>query len=93
LNNRVVIETRQDCVERFFRISVSRLDVFGKRGSVKSSRLRLPKARWVKPQVMLEVEFGGKTGDGLLRHSSYKGIRRDIAEPPKRRRRGFVRLG
>jgi bifunctional non-homologous end joining protein LigD len=58
---------------------------------MKSSRLRFPKARWVKPEVMVEAEFRGKTGDGLLRHPSYKGIRRDIAEPPKRRRRSLRR--
>jgi len=44
---------------------------------MKSSRLRFPKARWVKPQLMVEAEFRGKTGEGLLRHPSYKGIRRD----------------
>jgi bifunctional non-homologous end joining protein LigD len=26
----------------------------------------LPKARWVKPVVMIDAEFRGKTGDGLL---------------------------
>jgi bifunctional non-homologous end joining protein LigD len=58
---------------------------------MKSSR-GFPKARWVKPQVMVEAEFRGKTGEGLLRHPSYKGIRRDIAEPPKRERRSSRRV-
>jgi bifunctional non-homologous end joining protein LigD len=58
---------------------------------MKSSRVRFPKARWVKPQVLVEAEFRGKTGDGLLRHPSYKGIRRDTAEAPKRRRTAIRR--
>jgi len=55
--------------------------------SIVSRRARFPKARWVKPQVMVEAEFRGKTGEGLLRHPSYKGIRRDIAASPKRKSR------
>jgi bifunctional non-homologous end joining protein LigD len=47
---------------------------------MKSSRARFPKAQWVKPNVLVEAEFRGKTGEGLLRHPSYVGIRRDIAD-------------
>jgi bifunctional non-homologous end joining protein LigD len=39
-----------------------------------------PKARWVRPEVLVDVEFRGKTGDGLLRHPSYQGIREDLME-------------
>jgi bifunctional non-homologous end joining protein LigD len=41
---------------------------------------RKPKARWVRPQVLVDVEFRGRTGkgDGLLRHPSYKGVREDL---------------
>jgi hypothetical protein len=42
----------------------------------------LPKARWVEPRVSIDVEFRGKTGDGLLRHPSYHGVREDLMEPP-----------
>jgi bifunctional non-homologous end joining protein LigD len=42
------------------------------------SRDRFPKAKWVKPEVMVEAEFRGKTSKGLLRHPSYKGIREDL---------------
>jgi hypothetical protein len=37
-----------------------------------------PKARGVKPSVMIDVEFRGKTGAGLLRHPSYQGVRDDL---------------
>jgi len=44
-----------------------------------------PKARWVRPAVLVDVEFRGKTGDGLLRHPSYQGIREDLMEEPTAR--------
>ncbi|WP_201829969.1 DNA ligase D [Microvirga zambiensis] len=33
--------------------------------------------RWVKPELVAEVEFRGWTNDGILRHASYKGLRED----------------
>jgi bifunctional non-homologous end joining protein LigD len=41
-------------------------------------RKRFPKAYWVKPVLLVDAEFRGKTGDGLLRHPSFKGIREDL---------------
>jgi bifunctional non-homologous end joining protein LigD len=32
---------------------------------------------WVKPQLVVEVEYRGVTHDGLLRQASYKGLRED----------------
>jgi bifunctional non-homologous end joining protein LigD len=43
-----------------------------------ATRERFPKANWVKPQVMVEAEFRGKTAEGLLRHPSFKGLRDDL---------------
>lgn len=41
---------------------------------------RFPKANWVQPRVLVDAEFRGKTPAGLLRHPSFKGIRRDLME-------------
>jgi bifunctional non-homologous end joining protein LigD len=36
-------------------------------------------ARWVRPELVAEVEFGEWTADGILRHPSYLGLRHDKA--------------
>lgn len=46
--------------------------------------------RWVEPRLVVEVEFGAWTNDGLVRHASFKGVREDVdpravtRETPKR---------
>ncbi len=45
---------------------------------VTAARKTFPKARWVKPAVLVDAEFRDKTGEGLLRHPSFKGIREDL---------------
>jgi bifunctional non-homologous end joining protein LigD len=46
-------------------------------------------ARWVRPELVAEVEFRARTTDGLLRHASFKGLRDDkaaeevVAEAPR----------
>jgi bifunctional non-homologous end joining protein LigD len=35
---------------------------------------------WVEPLLMVEVEYTGSTGDGLLRHPSFVGLREDLME-------------
>jgi bifunctional non-homologous end joining protein LigD len=45
-----------------------------------------PKARWLKPVLLADVEYRRKTRRGLLRHPSYKGLREDLMEKPRRRR-------
>jgi hypothetical protein len=43
------------------------------------------------PVVLVDAEYRGKTGEGLLRHPSYQGVREDlmdVAPPPPRRASG-----
>jgi bifunctional non-homologous end joining protein LigD len=38
-----------------------------------------PKAQWVEPSILVDVEYRARTGkSGLLRHPTYKGTRRDL---------------
>jgi bifunctional non-homologous end joining protein LigD len=37
-----------------------------------------PKAQWLKPVLLGDVEYRAKTPGGLLRHPSYKGLREDL---------------
>jgi bifunctional non-homologous end joining protein LigD len=41
---------------------------------------KFPKANWVKPKVLVDAEYRAKTGEGLLRHPAFKGIRRDLMD-------------
>ena len=41
-------------------------------------KVKKPKALWLKPEVLADVEYRALTGDGKLRHPSYKGIRDDL---------------
>lgn len=50
-----------------------------KKQPIAASR-KFPKARWVKPNVLIDAEFRRRTGDGLLRHPSFKGVRRDLMD-------------
>jgi len=37
-----------------------------------------PKAEWLRPVLLGDVEYRSKTPGGLLRHPSYKGLRQDF---------------
>jgi bifunctional non-homologous end joining protein LigD len=43
-----------------------------------AARIRKPKAHWLKPQLLADVEYRRLTSGGLLRHPSYKGLREDL---------------
>ncbi|RWB91165.1 MAG: DNA ligase D [Mesorhizobium sp.] len=60
-----------------------------------SEPIKKPKATWVKPEVLAEVQFSGVTDRGILREAVFKGLREDLqlirAKPPapsKRRLQG-----
>ncbi|HET9987137.1 MAG TPA: non-homologous end-joining DNA ligase [Kofleriaceae bacterium] len=36
-----------------------------------------PRAHWVEPKLVVEIQFGEWTRDGRLRHPSFQGVRRD----------------
>jgi bifunctional non-homologous end joining protein LigD len=37
-----------------------------------------PKAHWLKPELLVDVEYRALTGEGKVRHPSFKGIREDL---------------
>ncbi len=45
---------------------------------MRAARRKFPKARWVKPRLLVEAEFRGTTAEGLLRHPSFKGVRENL---------------
>ena len=58
-----------------------------------STRIDKPKAAWVEPRILVDVEYRAKTKkSGLLRHPTFKGVRRDLMDPikkaPQRKRAG-----
>jgi bifunctional non-homologous end joining protein LigD len=42
-----------------------------------TKKVRKPKAKWVEPMFVAEVEYRDITSDGLLRQSSFKGMAKD----------------
>ncbi|GGI79168.1 ATP-dependent DNA ligase [Polymorphobacter multimanifer] len=58
------------------------------RATVKAPPAAVRGAHWVKPRLVAEVAFAEVTGDGVLRHSSFLGLREDkkpeavVAEVP-----------
>jgi bifunctional non-homologous end joining protein LigD len=56
-----------------------RLDPLIVKRSPLSVLVKKPKATWVSPDVLAEIEYGGVTDDGLLREAVFKGLRDDLA--------------
>jgi len=48
------------------------------RTSALSTKVSKPKARWLKPEILVNVEYRALTGEGKLRHPSFKGLREDL---------------
>jgi bifunctional non-homologous end joining protein LigD len=45
-----------------------------------TKRVAKPKATWLKPWLLVDVEYRALTGEGKLRHPSFKGVREDLGE-------------
>ncbi|CDX30927.1 DNA ligase D [Mesorhizobium sp. SOD10] len=63
-----------------------------------SEPIQKPKATWVKPVVLAEIQFSGVTDRGILREAVFKGLREDLqtipAKPPSpSKRRSEVQSG
>jgi bifunctional non-homologous end joining protein LigD len=43
-----------------------------------TKKIKKPKATWLKPKLLVEVEYRALTGAGKLRHPSFKGVREDL---------------
>lgn len=43
-----------------------------------TKNIKKPKATWLKPALKVDVEYRALTGDGKLRHPSFKGVRKDF---------------
>jgi bifunctional non-homologous end joining protein LigD len=63
------------------------LDRIAVRKSPLSKPVKKPKATWVRPDVLVDVEYRAVTEDGRLRHASFKGIREDLTRGRARRSR------
>ncbi len=60
---------------------LARLEPLRIRQQPLAQKIDKPKARWVKPEVLVDVEYRSKTKNtGLLRHPTYKGVRDDLRE-------------
>jgi bifunctional non-homologous end joining protein LigD len=55
-----------------------RLDPLIVKRSPLSVPVKKPKATWVRPDVLAEIEYSGVTDDGVLREAVFKGLRDDL---------------
>ena len=55
-----------------------RLTPLVQRTQAYSQKIKKPKAVWVQPSLLAEVEYRAKSAQGKLRHPSFKGLREDL---------------
>ena len=60
------------------RLLREKLNRLVQRKSALTTPVKKPKATWVKPVVLVEVQYRSITPDGKLRHASFKGVREDL---------------
>jgi bifunctional non-homologous end joining protein LigD len=59
-----------------------RLDPLIAKTSPLSAPVAKPKATWVRPALLAEVQYGSINEGGILREAVYKGLRDDLADTP-----------
>ncbi|HET9715730.1 MAG TPA: non-homologous end-joining DNA ligase [Pseudolabrys sp.] len=57
----------------------ARADKLKRRTQPLTRKIRKPKATWLEPKLLVEVEYRALTRDGKLRHPTFKGIREDLS--------------
>lgn len=55
-----------------------RLQPLIQRAQAFSQKVKKPKAVWVRPTLLAEIEYRAKSDEGKLRHPFFKGIREDL---------------
>jgi bifunctional non-homologous end joining protein LigD len=63
-----------------------RLDAIAVRKSPLSKPVKKPRTTWVKPEILVDVEYRAVTDDGRLRHASFRGVREELVEAPNAKR-------
>lgn len=58
----------------------ARLEPLVQKSSPLADKIKKPKARWVKPALLADVEYRALTEDGLMRHPAFKGLREDLTK-------------
>jgi bifunctional non-homologous end joining protein LigD len=43
-----------------------------------TKKIKKPKAQWLKPELLVDVEYRALTDEGKVRHPSFKGVREDL---------------
>ncbi len=43
-----------------------------------TTKIKKPKAKWLQPKILVDIEYRAMTGEGKLRHPSFKGVREDL---------------
>ena len=56
----------------------TRASGLGIRTTALSTKVSKPKARWLEPEILVDVEYRALTGEGKLRHPSFEGLREDL---------------
>jgi ATP dependent DNA ligase C terminal region len=63
------------------------------RTTMRTRKVKKPKATWFKPRVLVDVEFRALTGTRKLRHPSYKGVRQNLDPRPVVRPQKMAHIG